>query len=882
MKIYYAPDFDSECQSHLLRREDAKSGELLLGPRGLLSFLEQRLGFSGRYDREHLREEEYRLVLLQNSQGSFFQKSLEKCDDAVATHLLGIRDELKASGFSFNRKNAPKRIKDICKIEQDVELSLGFADRWDRIIRSIKKIPVLESIELCLPEEYLTPKEKRMMLALKNAKVRIIPPKLPKVNSKKGTDLNIVQNIILGNDAAKKKAKIKGDGSFCILHAHNALEMSRILAKLYKHNKWQGKIITENNTAILAEVWKQEGLPSLGNSEASAMRPTIQLLRVVDSFLWEPLDPEAVISFLGLPVKPFPSSLARLLLNVVCEVPGVGGEKWNKVITKWSKTKGSEDVKKGKRRLDEWFYTKRYDPEAGVPVSRLTKIYQVTKEYLDKVSELEQNEERKDEIKAVSSVCKQLLQIIEIRYGKSDKIRKIELDRILSKVLPLTSTGTLEEEAGRITHYKSPSAVINEVDNLCWFGFQEKSVGKSGMWSKTELKWLEDNDIEIDGPSEKFEREKWSVTNAILNAKESLTLAVYDIEDGEITASHPMLCNLQAKIENLHAAFDLLDLEKIKQMKKRISLPVKVDQWNIKNKDSLKDRDTESFSSLENLFYYPFIWVMNYKAQIRPAGVESIPNIFTISGNIIHRMFQNFLGKNNDPAATDKNQIIKWHKENFDKYIREEGATLLRRGHESDLAKLKVVSLSAMIDVVTHLSDNGWKVKGTEVNLSGKFCGIKLTGNADIVLKRNKELAILDVKYAGDKKRRKQVEDDEDLQLAIYSRMAGDMKGYAHAGFYIILGQVLHSKNKKAFKNATTPQERDHSQAYSEIWERMENTYQNRMDEFKEGIIKVQMWDISAKDAKELPYDGINALKLRQKANEYNDYITLAGLEDEE
>ena len=882
MKIYYAPDFDFECQSHLLNVKESVSGEMLLGPQGLLSFLEQRLGLTGRYDQSYLRIEQYRQALIENAKGTFFKDSLGSDADATAEHLLNIRDELKASGFSFDIKDAPRRILDICKIEEKVQLFVGFADRWDKVVRGMNPVSVLESIELCLPEELFSPKEKRMLAALEDAGVKINAPTPVETTAKNGSDLHTIQEILLGKDNSKNKVRLKGDGSFCILKAHDILELSRTLAKLYKHGEFQGDILVSNETTILAEGWGQEGLPSFCDYEASSMRPTIQLLKVISNFLWEPLDPEAMISFFALPIKPFPASLAKPLQRAVCNYPGIGNEDWNEVISKWEKDRDSKEVEKGKKWLDEWFYSKRFDQGLGAPAARVIEVFQKIKKYLDGVSDLENNEERKSEIKAVSSASEKLVQIIQMRYRKNDFVKKIDMDKIVIRVLPQTSMGLLKEELGRPRHYSSALAVKDEVEKMCCFGFSENGLGKGSMWTESEQSWLRENGIIIDGPSERFERERWAIVNALSKVKKQLVLGVCDMQGGQRTAMHPVLCDIEAKVENLSIVKEVIDFSKIKQSKKRIQLPGSVNQWNLKHKKLLNDREKESFSSLESLFYYPFIWVMRYKAKIVPGGIESLPNVFTVSGNIVHHMFELFLEENKDPSKVDQKKIESWHKNNFNNLIHEQGAIFLKRGREGELAQLRDASLKSMHDLISHLADNGWKVKETEAEVKGEICKVPLGGNVDILLERGDELAVVDVKYAGFTKRRDQVSNDEDLQLALYSKMAKDMKGFAHAGFYIIIERILHAKNKTAFKNAMTPGSRDHVSSYADIWAKMEETYNNRMGELQNGEVNVQMGILSAGEAKAPPYDGVNALKLRKSPNSYNDYVSLAGWEDEE
>ncbi len=142
------------------------------------------------------------------------------------------------------------------------------------------------------------------------------------------------------------------------------------------------------------------------------------------------------------------------------------------------------------------------------------------------------------------------------------------------------------------------------------------------------------------------------------------------------------------------------------------------------------------------------------------------------------------------------------------------------------------------------MKENNWQVEGCEKKGLGRIGEETVVGYADLLLNRPKdkkiEKAIVDLKYAGTGKYRRLMEDGEDLQLAIYSKIFHPMANYCATSYFIISKGLLYSTCKDAFSNGIILRHgRTYTETYTDVLKRIENTVMFRRKEFNDGRIEV-------------------------------------------
>jgi hypothetical protein len=259
-------------------------------------------------------------------------------------------------------------------------------------------------------------------------------------------------------------------------------------------------------------------------------------------------------------------------------------------------------------------------------------------------------------------------------------------------------------------------------------------------------------------------------------------------------------------------------------------------------------RDYETLTSLESLFYYPYQWVFKYKIRLNKSSILSIVKDNTLMGNLAHRVFEKLLKEN--IRQFDKPTLERWVENETRRLLAREGAVLLMYGREPEriafVNRLKYAAWS----LVSHIRDNGWAVKQTEMPLEGIFppgetsvplAATPVKGIADLVLERGEECSIVDIKWRGASRRESILRNEEDLQLVLYAHLLSPAGTWPHTAYFIIENGKLIARNNAAFKGITAlAPGSDHAEINERILSRMAATWQWRMEQLSEGVVEIR------------------------------------------
>ena len=132
--------------------------------------------------------------------------------------------------------------------------------------------------------------------------------------------------------------------------------------------------------------------------------------------------------------------------------------------------------------------------------------------------------------------------------------------------------------------------------------------------------------------------------------------------------------------------------------------------------------------------------------------------------------------------------------------LEEEGAVFLMYGKDPERINFLKKMQHAAWDLLDLVRNNGWSIQAIEADLTGDFADTELRGRADLVLARNEERAILDLKWRGKSFREGLIKTMEDLQLVLYAYLLRpELKG-VHTGYYILERSALLARNAHAFQ----------------------------------------------------------------------------------
>ncbi len=955
--------FGLRLEDLVVPRMDSKEGGVhRCGPRSLLIVMETHLGLSGHPDDiDYLRVEQYRQALIshQSVDGSpplsnqieidfgadldspvtrqrpvsnslrdspFYKKSFEADQFATASELLSRRDELLLGGWDFSiNKNTPPRLKTLAEVEalfykeptetvQQLVLSPGFADRFAVVLELLPEQghPFTE-VTINEPMELLPCHFGRLfnVIGKTGAKPIIKQVGTKQIGSSTETDLEKFQQLLNGTSISKKQ-NLVADGSLLLLHAKRANEAAAYIAQLLRLNPdfCPACLIPEKSRTLEIALVK-EGLPSLGILSASLARPALQILKLAPTFLWKPIDPFKILEFVSLALKPLPDELATQIAFQVARSPGTQGEGWyamtNRYFSELEEIEPPKVVAEQRKQYNFWFERQRYGIDKSVPKADVLEIYDYLREWAMKV--FEENGSKNNSLIVLSGQAKRIVELLQAL--PEPELNYLQLERIVRTIYEPSPVVFQEREVGHLPFAMHPSAFIGKVDEVLWWDFvQNEPPHFFSRWYPHERAYLNGLDIHPDTPEVENARMLWQRTRPVLMAEKRLVLVIPKVVDGAETLSHPLLGDLEAAFIGLEKITVDVSQNKPSLLDNLFKLPI----WevvgrrylgkpkaflNVQNMDKL-DREYETLTSLESLFYYPYQWFFRYKIKLNKSAILSVVKDNALMGNLAHRVFEKLM-KEEGIYTFNKNDISDWIEQYCRRLLVREGAVLLMYGREPEriafINKLKYAAWS----LISHIRDNGWRIMDTEKDLIGQFPGsseqatvgslqstghsqVDIRGIADLVLKRDDELAIIDLKWRGATYRANVLKNEEDLQLVLYSRLLAEGGTWAHTAYFIIENGKMIARNNLAFKGITplTP-DADHFEVYGRILKSMEATWHWRMAQLAKGQIEIRTRQTLMEIEEKYADDGqgelmLEILEMKGEDAKWDDYQTLINL----
>ena len=671
------------------------------------------------------------------------------------------------------------------------------------------------------------------------------------------TDLNTFKNILTKKEKPPKQ-ELQADGSLLILKASRETDAAAWLAKFFKENTDFKPlcVIPEKNRA-LDNALIQEGLPSMGILSASSARPMLQILKLVTAFLWRPIDPYKIMEFVSLAVKPLDDRLAMIIAEVVAETPGLRSDKWFARVQGYfeeleeaAKTGDRIDVDAVRREYEFWFERRRFDVDKTVHRDEVIKVFDYVSRWAKK--RYEDDGSSQSSLLVLGEQAKRIRELLMSLPDGDTQLTNLRLERIVRTIYEPSPVCFREAEVGHLPYIDKPAAVIGDVADVLWWNFADIERSPAfERWYQDEFDWLEGVDIELDRVDKENKCMLWQRRRPILHSAERLWLVMPETVDGKPMQPHPLFGDLKAAFSDIEKiTFDVDDEGTLAALEafvlpKKIPLTMREPghtkaYFDFEEIERLERRETESFTSLDSLFYYPYQWVFKHKIKLHKSSILSVARENRLKGTLGHRVFEAMFGE--DVLAWKKADVDAWMDENLQRFLEQEGAVLLMYGREPERVSFENTMKFAAWGLVSMIQQNGWTSYETEQDLRGKFMNIPVTGRADLVLKKaSGEMAIVDLKWRGASRCAALIRNEEDLQLVMYSRLLTEDDNWAHTAYFIIEDGKMVARNNLAFEEAEVPvQDANHVEVHQRIWSKMRNTYTWRMKQLKEGKVEVR------------------------------------------
>ncbi len=883
--------------------------ELSCGINGLMAYLEKHLGIHYPERQDYLRYEQYRQTLavyLEKNPTAFFASSFEADSIATAIAMLENRDELFLGNWDFAKvENMPVRLQVFAELEEMIQqgsptyLDDGFAERYRKICYWVGTIPLpLSKIYLNEPLDILPSYIQNLMGILQGLSIEIIELTFPLMTEK--GDLNTFQKALLKEPYTK--GNIKADGSIIIIKGKRETYLAEYIAKLFAQNRhFQPVCLIPNKNRSLDNSLVEEGLPSFGILSASLARPTLQILKLVSTFLWKPINPYKILEFVSLPTTPIHSKLAKRIAKVMAEKPGLNSASWRAMVAKFfsyykeeiernpsRKAELEKEEKETRNQFNKWFNRRRYDTQKAVPktevIDLFTGVFVWSEEQVDRskkkldnlqkdldntaipINKINDLLDRKEDLTksqhaflSLWEQSKRLIQILEALPERDKQMSYLRLERLVRSINEPAPMRFRKTELGHLPFVYHSSAIVRPTAEVFWWNFvqAESSVGFASWYPKEQL-FLRQNKVGFDQIQNENKRLIWQRMQAVLKCEKRLILVCTQYVEGKEQLPHSLwgdLCAALGEGDLEKITVDLDSQKNIKFLEKYFALPPFLDLEAVQlgkpqpflklpKEALLLQRERESFSSLSKLLYYPYQWFFRYQADFSKASILSINKENRLKGNLAHSLFENLFKEiivsENRPWS--KEEIQTWVENYMPSLLEKEGAVLLMYGYEPERLGLVQTLKNAAWALVSMIQNNGWKIIGTEQLVEGKLANQMLFGYVDLVLQRGTQKAIIDLKWQGSASKKMAYKNKEDLQLVIYSKLLDNTTDWAHTAYFIIKDSKMIARNNRAFEEAeiATNEEATFQEIHQDIWQKIVKTYAWRMQQLEGGNIEVR------------------------------------------
>ncbi len=880
-----------------------KEGVYFFGQKDFLRWLEQQLGFAWpAKNYQWLRTTFFRKVLfayLAEKQDVFFANSFEVDSYGATEAILALRDELRLALWNFESdENAPKRLKDLSDLEAFTNeflikkgkpsysriLNNGFADRFIEV-ESDLDAEILQGVEITLVEPlHLLPVHwQRFFKSLMDEGVTVLDKDLiPSVlgePKKERNDLGALTKIIQEQSFKGEKVKLKGDGSLLIYQVPRDYDGIESISFHYQSKQKELPFFIMPPELKLPDlIFESDGLPVSGNSSVSDLRPSQQLIKLAHSFLWFPVDLGKILEFLNLPYSPLHNHLSARLGDALQQRPGFDNDNWAHALSNFQNSTHIEDEDKAKAMFEYrfWFERKTYSQKARVPKAEVFSLYQ----HLVAWAKSRLGSTYAGAI--YHSIYRLSLDLLDLLDAlEEETVSLLELEKLTQIVIQATPATFKKREVGASNFSQNPGAIVFPAKEIIWFNFV--ATGNDYIPTKCvkkEIDFLTNKGVILTLPASQNKLRRWMRYQPFYLTQDRLIFVVPEKVEGKYADKHPLHFELEAMIENIEVITVSNKSDLFAQRPMENVLP-KSDFYEPPltqiNPVEVASPDNQfSVTGLETFLYYPHTWVLRKQMKLYGSSLKKIKEVNAIMGNIAHKAFELMMLK--ELHLADNEEISEWFGPIFMNLIKAEGLPFLEYGKEPDLAAFRKKLFLSLLSFVHAIRENGWKVVALEETLTGKLGVNPIKGITDVVLERNGQFLIVDLKWGGKGYRKLMFKNKEDIQLMLYAKYFGKETEWLDTCFYIIKDSLFLTRQDGLFKAADlVPAKNLSSEVYDEMYGKLLKTLDWRFEQLKNGQLELRITEsIPALD--ELYGDSIfELLPQRTESYMFDDFGALLG-----
>jgi RecB family exonuclease len=864
----------------------AELDSLTTGPLGMLNVLETQLGLLRLDVSNSDRVLQYLEVLKRlDSPTRFFHRSFSVDELGTAATLLNWRDQWHLHGWMaatpeiLLRAEHP-RLRDMATIDIEAVKTLAPAigERLAQVASALQSKKVrIETVVLCEPLENWP---QAWCHVLSQLSLSFVEP--ASVGAKAGTMLADIQQALLSLNSRGSTPKIswRDDGSVAVRQAESPLLAASWVADYLRDRDalaCEQILLCAPDAALLDDVIVSANLPRQGFKESSPFRPALQVLPMVLSQLWNPTDVYGLLKFLTHPICPVPAIARTHLAEMLARTPGIGsGPAWEETLERIEKAcEDSEyDWASVREKIRLWIEHPRFDPASGITLLALTdRLKQLASYFQGRLLD----KDAAKQMAFTSALAQTLTLQRSVNALALQGETHIGVQSLQTLLLQATAQGSVNPlfvaQVGACRTVTQPGGAVDSAQTVFWWQLTAPASAAAYPWSLSELAALRNAGVDLPDLNDAMSQEAMLWQRPIFAATEQLKLLL----PAPGVEVHPLWLLLESLFEKgfrppVVALEHSLTDPSLLPVPSR-PLPELKRWWELPEDVSIEPRTSESYSSLEQYLFDPYVWVLRYPAKLSPSSILDVSEGVLLYGNLSHHLVERCL-QQQDALVQPDAAFEAWFGPAFDELISQEGAVLQMPGRQEELSTLRRKLLYSMRQLRIQLRAADVTIALSEEKLEGQFIGGSISGSSDLLLTRKDgQQAILDLKW-GSKSYQGKLEENRHLQLAIYGEMVRQRTGNWPRLAYFSLGsgELLATENDffpkaKLVRKAKGVAE----EGAAHLWQRFLMTWAWRRAQIDQGRIEVVLEEYED----ELPAE--DALAIEVLNIKYNDFAALAG-----
>lgn len=834
------------------------TGQVRMGPRGLLGLLQTRLGLSRPAIDPAVRTAQYLRLIEQCEQDGFWPARSFALDPwSTARQLLRWRDAAVEAGWrAADGTDLPPRLAALAAVERHAVVGMlgtvdadgnpatlapGAADDLAEVVAELER----EGAGWPLGIDRLLAAEDPAAL----------PGLWPQLLALLGA---------AGVEVARRGARDGAPPEVVVVQCRDEWTAADVAARYLAAGPADGlHLLATTDTAVLDAALHRRSLPAVGAVESSTDRASHQVLGLYLDVATAPVDVHQLAALLDLRVLPaleaegdpiglVPAPVRRALLRALASEPGVGGPAWRQALARLQEREDAARVMISAREIDR-LVTDPLPADALFPEALSTRLGWLA-------DRLRAVGHRDGDLRASLTQVQTLRQVLGMLESSTPLSRRT-LQQIIDACGGGGSSALARAEVAEWTVTTRPAQLPATSGTVLWWGPEADGTSPAVLWDQGEAAALTAGGARLLEPEALAALQVEAGIAGLAGA--GTVIAVLPgrrLEDADRPSS--LLARLETDAGL--AEQDRLTPESLlgddRWCLAGRSLEMRTPAEEHPSPDTSASRTTGdlthllpsrvSYSQLDTLIGCPHRWVLQYALGIRPASVAALPTGPRMIGTLVHAVVETLVHERNRSLTPPSAERIG---EVFDLLVPQLASELDLPGRAAERAEIRGRAGRSLAELFGRTAAAGLQITGTETRFELPLELPLATGGHPVLIAGSRDVdavdaagspLILDLKWTSSLRRYADLYDSGDaIQLATYAwSLAQETAGPgdpaepaepAEVGYFL-----LRSGEFVAAEPALDPRRRAPMDV-DDAWQRMLASAAEALDEIAAGQVRL-------------------------------------------